>query len=87
MSKIVKVVLQESVKQKLPVVLLVPKDMVSVRRAGIAVTSNGYSLKNTVSVLRNNVVELVGHTARARDVGNTEIGYHKLWSTLKHKYV
>ena len=49
---------------------LVPKEMVDERSARISVTTNGNTLVDTICVLRDNVVEFVGHTAGFGNVAN-----------------
>jgi hypothetical protein len=44
--------------------------MVDKSGTGVSVTTNGNTLVDTVGVLRDNVVELVGHTTRLGDITN-----------------
>lgn len=56
-----------------PGILLVSEHVISVRRPGVSISSDGNSLKDAVSVRGDDVVQLVTHAARAGHVRNAVI--------------
>ena len=50
---------------------MVAKKMVHEGCPRVAITPNCHTLIHTISVMRNEVVELIGHAARPRHIGHT----------------